>query len=72
MVSYSAASGIVAMYNAVCESFNGGARATGNSTTTSAMVTGLTLGATYTCRVTAVNDAGRGPESEDSEEIITM
>ena len=71
VVSYFLDSEPVSGYKVVCLSRIGGDSVDAVSTDTSATLS-LPLGFTYTCTVTAENKAGSGPESEDSEEIITM
>ena len=71
-IEYSAASGTVTMYEAVCDSTNGGSRASATSQTLSVRVSGLSLGKTYTCRVTAMNKAGSGAQSSPSSVITPV
>ena len=56
----------ITSYRTTCTSANGGVTRTATSTTTSALVTGLTAGTSYTCSVTATNLSGTGLPSEPS------
>jgi hypothetical protein len=65
--------GTIASYRAVCSSSNGGAEARSASGSTSPLVvSGLTTGATYRCRVNATNEAGTGPGSLPSASFVAV
>ena len=64
----------VTSYSATCTSSTGGATATATTDVagaTTITVSGLTLGATYTCTVSALNLVGTGPASAPSASFAT-
>lgn len=59
----------VVRFDVACTSTNGGAPAAGTGPASPILVTGLTLGKTYTCRVTATNLLGTSPPSAGSNAV---
>jgi hypothetical protein len=59
-------------YQAVCTSTTGGVLGTHISTGSPIRVRGLTADKTYTCTVTASNDAGAGPASARSAAVVAL
>jgi hypothetical protein len=57
-------------YTASCVSSNGGASGSATGSGSPIIVNGLTNGRTYTCRVTATNSAGTGPQSAASNTAV--
>jgi titin len=60
----------VTLFTAICTSSNGGITRTNSNTVSPIVVTNTTNGRTYTCKVTATNSLGIGPESAASNAIL--
>jgi hypothetical protein len=57
-------------YTATCTSSNGGTAGSKSGSAPALTVSGLTIGKTYTCRMTAKNSRGVGPRSNPSTPIV--
>jgi hypothetical protein len=62
--------GAITGYAVTCVSSDGGAAGTATGTSSPVSVTGLTIGKTYTCTVTATNSAGTGLASPASNSFV--
>ncbi len=62
----------VLQFDGTCTSTDGGATATGSGLTSPVVVSGLTNGRTYTCRVTATTGIGTSASSEASNTILPL
>jgi hypothetical protein len=60
----------IASFTATCASSNGGTTRVASSSTSPIIVTGVTLGKTYTCTVKATNGVGTSPASSTSNAIV--
>ena len=61
---------VITSYDADCTSSDGGAEGTGTSDSLPIVVSGLSLGNTYSCTVTATNDIGPSPASVASADTL--
>ncbi|MGO9875572.1 MAG: fibronectin type III domain-containing protein, partial [Acidimicrobiia bacterium] len=59
-------------YKATCTSSNGGVTRSASNFRSAVFVDGLTAGDTYTCTVTAKNNAGTGPPSAPSSPVVVL
>ena len=59
---------VITSYDAVCTSSDGGMQGTASSDSLPVVVSGLSLGNTYNCNVTATNAVGTSPASPDSDD----
>ena len=60
----------ISEYSATCVSSNGGGSGYGSNSSSPIVVSGLSNGKTYTCRVAATNSYGVGPVSQQSSSFI--
>jgi titin len=60
----------ITSFNASCTSSDGGVSRSGSSGASPVVVSGLTNGKTYTCKVTATNAVGTGPVSAASNAFV--